>query len=134
MKIDGGCHCGLIRFSAEVEPGTVAVCHCADCQSLSGSPYRAVIASKAETFHIEGEPALYIKTAESGRRRAQAFCPNCGAALYAADPVDPPVYAIRLGSIRQRRELGPPTRQIWRHSALDWSQNIENVPGVADQT
>jgi hypothetical protein len=134
MKIDGGCHCGRIRFSAEVEAGTVAICHCVDCQSLSGSPYRAAIASRAESFHIEGEPAIYIKTAESGRRRAQAFCPNCGASLYAADPENPSTYSIRIGSIQQRHELGPPSRQIWCDSALSWTANIEGVPTARRQT
>lgn len=36
MKIDGGCHCGAITYEAEIDPNSVAVCHCTDCQTLSG--------------------------------------------------------------------------------------------------
>jgi len=28
MKVDGQCHCGAIVYEAEVEPGTVGLCHC----------------------------------------------------------------------------------------------------------
>ncbi|MEE9586606.1 MAG: GFA family protein, partial [Hyphomicrobiaceae bacterium] len=36
MKIDGSCHCGFIKYQAEVDPEGVYVCHCTDCQSISG--------------------------------------------------------------------------------------------------
>jgi len=133
MKIDGGCHCGRVRFQAEVDPAGVAVCHCADCQALSGSPYRAMVAAKAEHFSIEGEPKVYVKTAESGTRRAQAFCPDCGSSIYAAAPEDPPVYSIRLGAIRQRHELAAPRRQIWCDSALSWAMDLTGVERTARQ-
>ena len=37
MKIQGGCHCGKISYEAEIDPEKVAICHCTDCQSGSGS-------------------------------------------------------------------------------------------------
>ena len=40
MKITGGCHCGAITYEAEVDPGKVSVCHCTDCQTLTGSAFR----------------------------------------------------------------------------------------------
>jgi len=27
MKIDGACHCGLIKYEAEIDPEKVRVCH-----------------------------------------------------------------------------------------------------------
>jgi len=40
MKVDGGCHCGNIRYEAEVDPANVVICHSTDCQRLSGSAPR----------------------------------------------------------------------------------------------
>ena len=108
MKIAGGCHCGAIAFEGEVDPSTVGVCHCTDCQRLSGSPYRAMIPVAADKFRMRGAPTIYVKTAESGRRRAQAFCPVCGSPIFAADPNDASVYSVRIGAINQRRD--PPAR------------------------
>jgi hypothetical protein len=129
MKVTGGCHCGHLKYEAEVEPGTVRVCHCTDCQRLTGTAFRTNIASLPGTFRLlGGAPKIYIKTAESGNKRAHAFCPECGTPIYAAAPEpNPPTYGLRVGGIDQRGQLGPPTRQIWCRSALPWSMNISAV-------
>jgi len=36
MKVDGGRHCGNIRYEAEVDLANVVICHCTDCQTLTG--------------------------------------------------------------------------------------------------
>ena len=82
MRIDGACHCGLITYEAEVDPEQVEICHCTDCQNLSGSAFRVVVAAAADKFLMSGEPTVYVKTAESGARRVQTFCPRCGSAIY----------------------------------------------------
>ena len=43
MKIDGGCHCGFITYEGEADPDKAAICHCTDCQTLSGSAFRTVV-------------------------------------------------------------------------------------------
>jgi hypothetical protein len=92
MKVDGGCHCGNIRYEAEVDPATVVICHCTDCQTLSGSAFRTVVPTKEGSFRLlSGVPKVYVKTGESGNRREQTFCPNCG-------------YPNLFGPRRRRRE------------------------------
>jgi hypothetical protein len=128
MKIEGSCHCGRITYEAVVDPETVTVCHCTDCQTLTGSAFRANIAAAAETFVLRGEPKIYIKTADSGNKRAHAFCPDCGSPIYASATGNPITYSLRIGSIKQRKELMRPKRQIWCKSALPWSMDISDVP------
>jgi hypothetical protein len=72
MKVTGGCHCGQITYEAEVDPATVGVCHCTDCQRLTGTAFRTNISSLPGTFVLKsGTPRIYIKTAESGNKRAR---------------------------------------------------------------
>ena len=132
MKVDGQCHCGKIRFRAEADPQEARICHCTDCQVLSGSPYRAVVRVPAATFEIEGEPSVYVKTADSGAKRAQAFCPVCGSPIYATTVDNPRVYVLRLGTLRQRRELKPAI-QIWRRSALAWADHTGELDSLDGQ-
>ena len=40
MKIDGRCHCGYITYEADIDPDKTLICHCTDCQTLSGSAFR----------------------------------------------------------------------------------------------
>lgn len=134
MNVNGSCHCGAISFRASVDPAKVNLCHCTDCQKLSGSPYRVSVPAAAGTFNLlSGNPRVYIKTAESGAKRAQAFCPDCGSPLFATTPGEsPPVYMLRLGALAEREQL-PPQRQIWCQSAMPWCTDIEGVPGTDRQ-
>lgn len=132
MRVDGRCHCGAIRYEAEVYPETAGICHCSDCQTLTGSAYRVTVRALAEDFVIHGTPTVYVKTAESGTQRAHAFCPTCGSPVYATSVTDPSTYSLRVGALTQRKEL-PPQRQIWCDSALHWSMNIEGLEKHARQ-
>ena len=85
MKVEGSCHCGNITYEAVVDPDTLSICHCKDCQVLTGTAYRVSIPASAESLVPRGgRPKIYIKTAESGTLRAHAFCPECGSPIYAS--------------------------------------------------
>ncbi|MBL6853628.1 MAG: GFA family protein [Alphaproteobacteria bacterium] len=133
MKIEGGCHCGAVAYEAEVDPANVGICHCTDCQQLSGSPYRVTLPTPTQNFHLtRGMLKTYVKTGDSGTKRAQTFCPECGSPIYAANPDKPPTVSLRWGSIRERDEL-PPRRMIWCGSAAPFAMNLSDIPGVDAQ-
>jgi len=121
MKIDGNCHCGFVTYEADIDPEMVMICHCTDCQTLSGSAFRTIVLTRQGGFRLlSGELKSYVKTGESGSRRPQTFCPECGSPIYSTSESDGPrTYSIRVGTIRQRRELVPGA-QIWCRSALPW--------------
>lgn len=134
MKIDGRCHCGFITWEAEADPERTAVCHCTDCQTLSGTAFRTFIAVPSETFKLlSGQPKTYVKTGDSGRKRAQTFCPECGSPLYATGVGDDTkFFNIRLGTARQRDQL-PPKKQLWCRSAQPWLGDMDGAPKVETQ-
>jgi hypothetical protein len=134
MKIDGKCHCGFIAFEAEADPAKTTLCNCTDCQALTGSAFRVTVATEAGTFRLlAGEPTVYVKTADSGAQRRHAFCPRCGAAIYATSPGDDPKpYGVRVGTLSQRDQFAP-TRQIWARSQQPWVNAIADIPGVDGQ-
>jgi hypothetical protein len=130
MHVHGSCHCSHITYCAEVEPTSVGICNCTDCQMLTGSAFRVSVPASAETFRLlSGQPKVYVKTADSGTRRRHAFCQNCGTPVFAcADTDQPPTYSLRVGCLDERASL-PPQRRIWCKSALAWAQNISGIPG-----
>lgn len=134
MRIDGCCHCGAIRYVATIDPANLSVCHCTDCQTLSGSPYRVSILCGPEDIDINaGTPRVYRKIGDSGRTRLQYFCGDCGTPLFASD-ADPDigVWSLRWGSVTQRHDLRP-TRQIWCRSAEAWIGDVAALPGQATE-
>jgi hypothetical protein len=130
MKIDGRCHCGRIAFEAEVDPAALTICHCTDCQMLTGSAFRANIRAPAAHFVLRsGTPKTYVKTADSGNKRRHAFCGDCGTPIYACAPENPESYSLRVGTITQRAAFSP-QRQVWRRSALPWVDRLAAVPAA----
>jgi hypothetical protein len=127
MQVDGKCFCGEITFQAEVDPNHVHICHCTDCQNLTGTAYRVTAAAPRDSFKLlTGKPKTFDKIAEDGTKSAQAFCPNCGSPIYSAHEGGS-TYGLRSGCLKQRAELVP-RKQIWCRSALSWPMNIEAIP------
>ena len=130
MKIDGRCHCGSIAYKAEIDPANVRICHCTDCQLLSGTAFRVSVGTPEENFTLlSGAPRTYVKIGDNGARRAQVFCPDCGSRIYAtaADGDGPRVFNLRTGTIDQRDALKP-RGQIWTRSAQTWLGEIDSLP------
>ncbi|KQW57433.1 GFA family protein [Variovorax sp. Root411] len=129
MKVQGACHCGQITYEADVDPEKVGLCSCSDCQVLSGSAYRVSATVPASSFLLlTGTPKVYVKTAESGKRRRQSFCGHCGTSISSsADSDAPPSYTLRIGPMAQRALL-PPRRRVWCRSALAWSEDLRGLP------
>ena len=70
---------------------------------------------------------IYIKTGESGNKRAHAFCPECGTPIDAAAPgANQTSHGLRVGALDRRAELRS-TRQGWCRSALPWSMDLTAV-------
>ena len=134
MKIDGGCHCGHVTYTAEINPDMVALCHCTDCQTMSGSAFRTVAIAVPGSFELTANaPKQYVKTAESGTHRVQAFCAECGTHIYAGPfGDDEGLFGIRASTIRQRAELVP-TLEIWTRSRQPWVAALEGARQIEDQ-
>ena len=131
MHIDGACHCGAVSFTAQIDPNRVIVCHCADCQVLSGAPLRAVAVAPIETLEVVGTTKSDIKVAESGNRRAQVFCPECATPLWATAPENATSVVVRLGCVKQKAQLQPAV-QIWQRSRLPWLPELSAIPGTPE--
>ena len=132
MQIEGACHCGLVSFTAEIDSNRVMVCHCTDCQVLSGAPYRAIALAPMESLVLRGQTKSYVKVAQNGNLRSQVFCPECATPLFATSHENATHASIRIGCVKQRSELVP-AAQIWQKSAQSWTADLHRIPGSQEQ-
>jgi hypothetical protein len=136
MKVDGACHCGTITIEGEADPEKTTICNCTDCQTATGTAFRVTVPVAGASFRMSGQPTIYMKTtAESGNRRAQAFCPRCGSPIYSTTPGEgvQPVYTVRVGILRQR-DAFVPKRQIWCRSRQPWLDGLAQMQRVEKQS
>jgi hypothetical protein len=55
---------------------------------LSGSAFRTVVPTEANSFRLlSGTPKVYVKTGDSGNKREQTFCGDCGSPIYSGGQV-----------------------------------------------
>lgn len=128
MLIDGKCLCGQITYRAEIDPELCAVCHCMDCQNHSASAFGVVVHISGAFELLTGGLKTYVKTADSGTRRALTFCRDCGTRIYARTVGEgSPFWGLRVGTITQRDRLRP-RKQVWCASALPWIWNLDGLP------
>lgn len=132
LPVTGQCHCGKVRIQAQVNPERVFVCHCQDCQVLTGGAFRVVVPALAGSLAVQGPVTEYARTADSGAVRLQVFCPACGSPLYARSPDTNGLATLRVGVLDQRSVL-PPVLQLWRQSVLPWADQIAALPGCERQ-
>ena len=115
--VEGGCHCGAVRFAVEGAPVFSAICHCADCRRCSGAPGLAVGLFAADAFHWTRGQARAYGSSEHTRRY---FCAACGTGLaYINDVLLPGIVDIRLAALDDP-EAFPPTDQLQTGDALSW--------------
>jgi hypothetical protein len=129
MQVTGKCHCGKIAYEAKVMPSTVVLCHCTDCQALTGCAYRVSVGAQRADFKLlAGAPKIYIKTTDDGSQRAMHFCGDCGSPLYSSEVGDQgATIVLRTGCLQERAQLIP-SKQIWFRSAMPWASNLEGIP------
>jgi hypothetical protein len=76
---------------------------------------------------------VYVKTGESGNKRAQSFCGDCGSPIFSTSVGDgPKVHGLRVGTIRQRDELVPKA-QWWSRSSQPWLPELDGLQKVEKQ-
>ena len=121
IHVNGKCHCGNIEIEATVKLSEVRACHCTDCQKMSGAPLRAIAVAAANKIKITGIPKEYIKIGDSGNRRIQAFCSECGTQLFATD-MKKTLYNLRTGFLEQKNKLVPQTN-VFTQSSMPWIVN-----------
>lgn len=125
IQVDGACFCGQVSLTAQADSDKVIACHCTDCQTFSGAPFRPVIIIPAEDIEISGVVKEFQKIADSGNARLQGFCGDCGTQLYATD-MDKSVFNVRTGCLNQKAVLEP-KKHIFGKSTPSWLSDMDKA-------
>ncbi|MFC0204958.1 GFA family protein [Novosphingobium soli] len=75
--LTGGCQCGRIRYTAQVDPAEAYLCHCKMCRRATGGVSVAYVNTPHDTVTWEREPDWYQSSAIAHR----PFCAHCGTPL-----------------------------------------------------
>ena len=124
MLITGGCHCGAIRYEAEGEAHTHALCHCTDCRRSAGAPMVAWASIR--------RPRVKMRRPHPGLRvvgtRPAAFCEVCGTGLfYTNEAVLPGLIDVQSATYDDPDELQPQAH-IQTAERIGWMATAHEFP------
>ena len=81
-EMTGGCACGRLRYTAQVENDDAYLCHCRMCQRATGGVSIAFKNIKKAAVAWEREPDWY----QSSSIARRPYCRDCGTSLGFAFP------------------------------------------------
>jgi len=125
MKLQGGCHCGAVRYEIEGEPKHVALCHCSDCRKASGAPVVAWIAVTQDSFRVlRGE----AKTRNSSGVSMRSFCPDCGTGMWFRNAENlPGIVDVQMATLDEPEAFAPQI-QIQVADRIGWMRSAHELP------
>lgn len=128
LTLEGGCHCGAVRFSVESNtPHPYQLCYCSICRKVGGSGYAINLMGRYDTLSVTGREALGTYRAtitEDGVSREgscdRSFCTHCGAMLWVYAPEWPDLVHPFASAIDSELPQPPERVHIMLGSKPDW--------------
>lgn len=96
MKIGGGCHCGAVRFEAEV-PEAVEVLDC-NCSVCARTGFRHLIVPHGDFRLLSGEADLTSYRFGTGAAN-HLFCSICGVKSFYQPRSHPDAWSVNLNAV-----------------------------------
>ena len=123
--ITGGCHCGAIRYQAEGEARTHALCHCTDCRRHAGAPMVGWTMYPQEAVKVtKGAPRIYVSS-ENGRRH---FCPDCGTGLFYTNAKGLPGIIDIQSATYDDPDAVPARAHVQVAERIKWKERAHELP------
>ena len=121
--LEGGCHCGAIRYTAGGEPFHQTVCYCVDCRRSSGAVSVAWFSVQRRDFRWVGTPAAY----RSSRHGTRRFCSNCGTSLTFENDTLPDELDIAIATLDEP-DLVQPQNRTFVSQRPSWEELAGSLP------
>jgi hypothetical protein len=116
MKVRGGCHCGAVRFEAEV-PETVEVLDC-NCSICAKTGFRHLMVPHGDFTLLAGEGALTRYRFGTGTAE-HLFCGTCGVKSFYQPRSHPDCWSVNVHALD---DVGGLEIRVSAFDGRDWEQ------------
>ena len=120
MRIEGGCHCGAVRFAAEV-PEAVEVLDC-NCSICAKTGFRHLMVPHGDLTLLKGDEALASYRFGTGAAE-HLFCRTCGVKSFYQPRSHPEAWSVNLNALDDASGLAITFRSFdgrnWEQAAAE---------------
>jgi len=117
---EGGCHCGAVRFAADLPVPPVAALDC-NCSICTMTGFLHIIVSKDRFELLSGRDSLTSYRFGSGAAN-HLFCARCGVKSFYQPRSHPDSWSINAHCLDQQVDLA-----IERFDGRDWEHAAERL-------
>lgn len=126
----GGCLCGTIRYHIEGQPLFVSQCCCKDCQKATGTGHTTIIGIHKDQLKMDGTPATYTNTGDTGGSVTRHFCGHCAGRLYTSGDTPGDHIMVQAGSLDEPGQVSP-QNVIYMKDKVSWDFVDPDLPKFA---
>lgn len=128
IRIQGGCHCGAIRYEASAGPRGGTICHCRSCRRLTGAPAVAWASFEASQVRFTAGDPQELASSPGVRRR---FCRDCGTHLSYESQASPGELDLTTASLDDPGAFAP-AHHTWMSHNIAWVRFGDGLPAFAE--
>lgn len=120
FPVEGGCACGTVRYRLLEDPLELHVCHCTDCQTVSGSAFIMCMAVHTRSLElVQGDLVTVSFKSPDGLAKSERHCPDCSCRVWCEIEDLADVLALQAGTLDDTSWIEP-IAHIWTSSAQPW--------------
>ncbi|KAK3111521.1 hypothetical protein LTR53_013154 [Teratosphaeriaceae sp. CCFEE 6253] len=130
----GSCACGETKYSFSGDAVGTALCHCLNCQKITGSAFSSVLLIPSAHFRFEdGAPtkSFTVRHHEEGIEIRPIFCAECGTVVCktAEDERFRGLHMVMAGTldveVGAAAAVTAPQMELWTKHRLAWVKPLE---------
>lgn len=129
FPLEGGCHCGAVRYELREPALSVQHCHCERCRKSSGCMMGSGAVIKRAALTITGEENLTVY--QSSQSFTDCFCKTCGGHLFFYEESEPLIMYFSPATLDNGADPGhPPDKEshIYMQSKPEWDRTDDDLP------
>lgn len=123
----GGCLCGAIRYRLSGPILFVSQCCCKDCQKATGTGHTTILGIDRSHLDLDGEPASYTNSGDTGGEVTRHFCGICAGRLFTSGSLPGSVVMVQAGSLDDPSAVTPQS-VIYHKDAVAWDRFDPALP------
>jgi hypothetical protein len=121
--LDGGCHCGAIRYRLYGAPTSSSICFCRSCRLSSGAPLVGWLTVPVESLEWLTEHPKHYASSPGVTR---TFCSTCGTPLSYRHDDSPATIDLTTVTLDRPEDVAP-THETWLSDKLSWATSDKEL-------